>query len=125
MSTPDIDPAQLKLDQAIPESPILDFSLETLQARIDKLLQAQPPIDPKTTTDYRGDEIAIEDLPTPELRASFGYGHFQPFNRNVIHRPDGVLWPYTPNMCLVADIGKGVWLDEDHLACPGCGLDFT
>ena len=47
------------------------------------------------------------------------------FSRPVIERTDGKQWPYTPNMCLLANNTRGVWVDPQHLACPGCGLDMT
>jgi hypothetical protein len=97
----------------------------TLQQRIDALLATKPPVDPQTRVGYGTKVIRVEDLPTAQLRAQFGYGHFPAFRNEVVLRPDGVLWRYTPNMCLVADLGRGVWVDPSHLVCPGCGLDVT
>jgi hypothetical protein len=115
-------------------TPIVDTRLETLQARIDAGIEYNGgPIDPQgivQLTDGETRNYYIENLPTAELRALSGYGHFQPFQCPVIYRPDGVAWAYTPNMCLVAGGAKGkapsgVWIDEEHLVCPGCGLDCT
>jgi hypothetical protein len=101
-----------------------------LQAQIDKALESRTLIDPQNIVEYNGQLYKIEDLPEAGLRASFGYGHFTPFLRPCIDRPDGKPWPYTPNMCLVASgaLGQtplGVWIDDQHLCCPGCGLDCT
>lgn len=97
---------------------------EELQGYIDAAI-VTPPVDPTAILRSDGEEIRIEDLPTAEMRAMMGYGHFQPFHRPVIERTDGKQWPYTPNMCLLANNPKGVWVDPEHLACPGCGLDGT
>lgn len=106
-------------------SPSVDYRPETLQLRIDKAMELNRPINPTQLISYDGKVYKIEDLPTADLRALAGYGHFQPFRREVIYRPDGVEWPYTPNMCLIASGGRGVWIDPETLVCPGCGLDFT
>lgn len=95
-----------------------------LQGYIDAAIFVSP-IDPRATIKYNGVEIRVEDLPTADLRASMGYGHYGPFRRPVIERTDGKSWPYTPNMCLLAANTRGVWVDPEHLACPGCGLDMT
>lgn len=107
----------------------IDTRLETLQARIDRAIELNGTTDPKALVQSLEGETAevyaIEDLPSPSLRAMMGYGHDEPFKRAVIHRPDGVPWPYTPSMCLVSGGITGVWVDAEHLTCPGCGLDFT
>jgi hypothetical protein len=97
---------------------------EELQSYIDAAIVI-PPVDPTAVLRADGEEIKIEDLPTAGLRAMMGYGHTEPFLRPIIERTDGKQWPYTPNMCLLASNPKGVWVDPQHLACPGCGLDFT
>lgn len=104
----------------------LDFRVETLQARIDEAMSKKAPVDPERIIEHNGVPTKLEDLPTASDRAMFGYGHFQPFSRPVNERPDGVNWPYTPNMCLVADQHTNwVWVDSEHLSCPGCGIDGT
>jgi hypothetical protein len=97
---------------------------EELQAYIDAAILILP-VNPQSPVTYNGVSIAIEDLPTADLRASLGYGHYKPFHRPIIQRTDNKPWPYTPNMCLIATNHKGVWVDPEHLACPGCGLDMT
>lgn len=97
---------------------------EELQAYIDAAILVAP-VDPASTVTYNGVETKIEDLPTADLRAGLGYGHYGPFLRPVVERTDGKQWPYTPNMCLLASNSKGVWVNPEHLACPGCGLDIT
>jgi hypothetical protein len=97
---------------------------EELQDYIDAAITIEP-IDPQAPVTYNGVSFTIEDLPTSGLRAMFGYGHPAPFSRAVILRTDGKQWPYTPNMCLLAGNPKGIWVDPQHLACPGCGLDMT
>lgn len=97
---------------------------EELQGYIDAAIQTSP-VDPRAIITYNGESMAIEDVPSSEIRASLGYGHFGPFSRPVIERTDGKNWPYTPNMCLLAGNIRGVWVDPEHLACPGCGLDMT
>jgi hypothetical protein len=97
---------------------------EKLQSYIDAAIVV-PAVDPSTTVMHEGVETKIEDLPTAELRALAGYGHFNPFSSEVLERPDGKQWPYTPNMCLIATNPGGVWLDPEHLACPGCGKEFA
>lgn len=97
----------------------------TLPARVEGALL--PAINPKATTTYNGEKYAIEDLPSPALRAMMGYGH-HPVDlprRERLTRPDNVPWTYTPETCLIASNVKGVWLDAEHLACPGCGVDYT
>lgn len=97
---------------------------EELQGYIDAAIVVSP-IDPRAIVTYNGKRVAIEDLPSALLRTMSGYGHLGPFQRPVIERIDGKSWPYTPNMCLLADNPRGVWIDPEHLACPGCGLDVT
>lgn len=97
---------------------------EELQGYIDAAIQTSP-VDPRAIVTYNGQSYTIEDLPTALLRTMSGYGHIKPFRRRVIERTDGKSWPYTPNMCLIADNPRGVWVDPQHLACPGCGLDVT
>lgn len=97
---------------------------EELQGYIDAAIQTSP-VDPRAVIRYNGESMAIEDVPSSEIRASLGYGHYGPFSRPVIKRTDGKSWPYTPNMCLLAGNIRGVWVDPQHLACPGCGLDMT
>lgn len=104
----------------------LDFRVETLQARIDAALNLKIPVHPESTINFNGVPTKIEDLPTASDRAMQGYGHYNPFSRPVNERPDGKQWMYTPNMCLVAgDHTNWVWVDSEHLSCPGCGIDGT
>lgn len=67
-----------------------------------------------------GVETRIADLDDKNLRAMFGYGHFNPYHRSVLPGD----WPHIPDTCQ-PDNHVGVWLDESHLACSGCGLDCT
>lgn len=97
---------------------------EELQGYIDAAIISTP-VDPQEIVLYDGVPFAIEDLPSAGLRAMHGYGHTNPFDRDVVTRTDGKSWPYTPNTCLLADNPKGVWVDPEHLACPGCGRDGT
>lgn len=112
------------LESDITKYPYVAPKPEELQGYIDAAIQTSP-VDPRATVALNGVEVAIEDLPTASLRASMGYGHIGPFQRPVIERTDGKQWLYTPNMCLIADNMRGVWVDPEHLACPGCGLDVT
>ena len=70
---------------------------------------------------YNGKDIKIRDLPMSE-RPFFGYGHFPSHIVRPLIPGD---WPYTPSTCLEADSMTGVWVDDEHLACTGCGADFT
>lgn len=97
---------------------------EELQAYIDQAITTTP-VDPRTIVLYDGFTYPIENLPSPKLRAMFGYGHYSRSDRPVIERTDGKPWPYTPKTCRLADNPKGVWVDPQHLACPGCGRDGT
>jgi hypothetical protein len=106
-------------------SPSGDYRVETLPARIEAAISLNTPVNPGEIIIYNGVPTAIEDLPTANLRALAGYGHPEPFHRPVIELPEGIEWAYTPNMCLVASGHRGVWVDNEHLACPGCGMDFT
>jgi hypothetical protein len=126
-----------------PLQPLTDDPLDryinptTLAARIQAAFEYNgPPIDPAAHIAIpQGGTLPdrvyhLEDVPDASTRAQFGYGHFRPFEKGVIQRPDGVPWPYTPNMCLIAGgpMGKparGVWITENYLVCPGCGLDLT
>lgn len=106
------------------------MNLPDFQAHIDQALKSRTLVDPQDNVQYDGQDYHLEDLPTAHLRAMHGYGHFRPFHSPVIARPDNKPWPYTPNMCLVAGgaLGQtplGVWIDDQHLVCPGCGLDCT
>lgn len=125
------DPAELKaLNEELNDAshlqkyPFVAPEPDKLQAYIDAAITV-PAIDPAALVNYNGVPTKIEDLPTAELRAMAGYGHFHPFHREVIQRTDGKQWPYTPNMCLLANNQTGVWVDPAHLACPGCGMDLT
>lgn len=121
------DGAPEPLIQAVSERDKYPFVAPTpdeLQARIDAAIVTAP-VDPAATVTYGTEDVKIEDLPSADLRASLGYGHYGPFSRPVIERTDGKQWPYTPNMCLLAANYRGVWVDPEHLACPGCGLDIT
>jgi hypothetical protein len=97
----------------------------TLQARVDEGLKHA--IDPKLITGYKGEDMAIEDIPDPAIRSMMGYGHPAYDVKHFEHltRRDNVPWSYTPETCLIAGNLKGVWIDSDHLVCPGCGLDYT
>lgn len=80
-------------------------------------------VNPDDIVDLDGIPTRIRDLPRLEA-ALFGYGH-------VLIPSDGreVLpgaWPYTPETCRRADgTWPGTWIDPEHLACTGCGLDCT
>jgi hypothetical protein len=80
--------------------------------------------DLKHEVEYNGQVVATRDLPAP-IRHHFGYGHFPEQGDAVIPHPEGKIWPYTPDTCLRADDLSGLWVDSEHLACPGCGLDVT
>lgn len=105
----------------------LDFRSETLAARVAEAIETNEPIDPKAEIDYNGEVYAIEDVPSVLARAMLGYGHDSSdiVRREHLTRPDNEPWAYTPQTCLVASGHRGVWIDPEHLCCPGCGLDFT
>lgn len=95
-----------------------------LQYYIDQAITTKP-VDPRELVSYNGATFPIENLPTLELRAMFGLGHYPPSDRPVVQRSDGKPWLFTPDTCRLADNPKGVWVDPQHLACPGCGRDGT
>jgi hypothetical protein len=107
----------------------------TLRARIQAAFEYNgPPVDPamhvSVPNGLNNRVYHLEDVPDASTRAQFGYGHFQPFQREALPSPDGLPWPYTPNMCLIAGgpqgkAARGVWITPEHLVCPGCGLDLT
>lgn len=71
-----------------------------------------------------GVPMKIRDVPSVDLRAMFGVGHFREHDRQVIDVP-GRVFPYTLETCLV-DMYAGEWLpDGSMLFCTGCGLDCT
>lgn len=83
--------------------------------------------DGATMVELDGVPTPISELPDANLRAESGYGHF-PYDveRRRVVEVAGRAWPYTPTTCLVDRYGgRGEWLDESTLFCPGCGLDFT
>lgn len=109
-----------------PNQTEIDFDPKTLSKRINEILERA--IDPKATTTYHGETMAIEDIPSPLVRIMMGMGHhpFDADGKTTLRRPDGEPWPYSSlGVCLVAAEIKGVWVDETHLACAGCGLDYT
>jgi hypothetical protein len=77
----------------------------------------------RRTVTYKGVAMAVADVPNPYLRAMLGYGHYPDHNRPVLAGG----WPWTPATCPTDDYPEsvGIWLDEEHLACRGCGLDIT
>lgn len=108
----------------------LDFSIETLQNRVIRALETRQFVDPMEKINFNGVNMRILDLPGSDHQAMMGYGHFPGVLGVPLPRPDGVEWAYTPETCQVSS-GKqgvtplGVWIDEEHLVCPGCGLDLT
>lgn len=106
----------------------IDTSPHTFKDRLESALNRRTAIDPRALVTVNGEEFRIEDLPSTALRECFGYGHrtWDVDHREHLTRPDGLTWPYTPLNCLVTGSGgPGVWIDAEHLVCPGCGLDFT
>lgn len=99
----------------------------TFADRHERAMNKRLVTDPKGLVTVNGEDFHIEDVPSIALRASFGYGHysFDIKRREHLKRPDKLPWPYTPSTCLTPNGHIGVWVDEEHLACPGCGLDFT
>lgn len=78
---------------------------------------------------WGGVDIPVRAIPDLEERAACGVGHF-PFDvhhRSVLPAPADQAWPYKPETCLTdLYLGQGgLWVDPEHLACRGCGLDFT
>lgn len=72
--------------------------------------------------ELNGISLKIRELPISE-RPFFGYGHFPSHGIGRTILPGN--WPYTFDTCLEADNPRGVWIDDEHLACTGCGLDST
>lgn len=110
----------------------LDFRPETLRARVDAAMAYNSPIDPETVVLHNNVPYRILDLPHRGLQVQHGYGHWTNDidRRPQLTRPDGVPWAYTPETCCIAAgpparPARGVWIDDQHLACPGCGVDFT
>ena len=108
-------------------SPSGDYRIETLYIRINRALELNVPMDPYKLLMYNGQPTRIMNLPTQDLRALSGYGHQESDirQRSIVPLPDGFRWQWKPQECRVADGFRGVWVDEEHLACPGCGMDFT
>lgn len=80
--------------------------------------------DPDEVIELNGTPTKIRDLPRADA-AMHGYGH-------ILGPGEGwrkVLpgnWPYTPQACRRAGgTWPGIWIDPEHLACTGCGLDCT
>lgn len=119
-------PEPKKTDQ--PSAPSLDFRLETFALRLNRAFELNKPVTHDYLVRYNGQPMRLVYLPTQDLRAAAGFGHFEwdIKNRAIIPwpLPEGK-WPAKPEMCPVADGHRGVWVDRDHLACPGCGMDFT
>jgi hypothetical protein len=106
----------------------VDTSPHTFKERLGWALAEKNVIDPRQIVTYNGESYEIRDLPSVMARFGWGYGHHPVDVRHREHlsRPDAKPWLYTPETCLVAGAGvAGVWIDAEHLACPGCGLDFT
>lgn len=105
----------------------IDAAPQTFAARQERAMNDRLVTDPKGLVTVNGEDFHLEDVPSIRLRAAFGYGHFpgDVKHREHLIRPDELPWPYTPSTCLVPEGKVGVWVDEEHLACPGCGLDFT
>lgn len=76
--------------------------------------------------EYNGVEMQVKDIPDAETRHMLGYGHHNPYNRQVVFDA-GVKYPFTPDTCEVADDNNAVaWIkDQTVLICNGCGLDCT
>lgn len=111
-----------------PLVPDPELVIPRLAERIAIALSQRTPLDPKTVVTFNGERMAIEEVPSLQARWMLGYGHDPADVRQREHLPrgEGENWAYTPSTCLVADQGTmGVWVDTTHLACPGCGLDFT
>jgi hypothetical protein len=77
------------------------------------------------------DEIVIVDAVPARIGdmtwphgAPYGYGHMAIYKANGREQLPGD-WRWTPQTCLAAGGGQGIWIDPEHLACPGCGLDCT
>lgn len=107
-------------------SPVLvDNHHQQFREKVRKaLLQA---IDPDMVISYNNEPMTIREVPDPSIRALLGFGHV-PVDiraREKFSRPDAKPWAYTPESCLIASEITGVWIDADHLCCPGCGLDYT
>jgi hypothetical protein len=80
--------------------------------------------DPGEVVDFNGEPTRIRDLP-PAMAAMFGYGHILSPGAEWRKVLPGV-WPYTPQTCRRSDCAwPGTWIDDEHLACTGCGLDCT
>lgn len=110
------------------EEPVVDTSPATFPARLAEALEKRQPADPHQHISLQRATYELQDIPSQVMRASYGYGHFPGDVRRREHltRPDALPWAYTPETCLVAGAGSiGVWIDDAHLCCPGCGLDFT
>lgn len=109
-----------------PGSPQDDVT--TLPLRVTRAIELNQPVDPYKLILHNGRATRIVDLPTADLRALSGLGH-QPSD---IRQRDIIPWPlqegkwlWKPWECRVSDGFRGVWVDDQHLACPGCGMDFT
>lgn len=108
--------------------PDSEIGILSLTERISHALSRRQAIDPREQVNYNGERMAIEEVPSLQARWMMGYGHDPADVRQRTHHPrgEGQNWAYTPSTCLVASQGSiGVWIDDSHLTCPGCGLDFT
>jgi len=107
----------------------IDVSPHTFAERLQAALAKRTPVDPHQKFNLGYDTVELQDLTTAVVRAFNGYGHFPEDVRLRDHltRPDGLPWAYSsPETCLVADqTTGGVWINSEHLVCPGCGLEFT
>jgi len=81
-------------------------------------------VSPDEIVEVNGVPTRIGDLP-PGDAAMFGYGHVLGPGESWRKVLPGD-WPYTPKTCRRAGgVWPGTWIDPEHLACTGCGLDCT
>lgn len=96
-------------------------------------------IKPNDIVKYNGVDITIGELSKidPGMAKELGYGHFNPWNREVISsRFTHIEYPFTPDTCEYAgaapqeqrQLSLNAWVEigeDEYLICKGCGLDAT
>lgn len=83
-------------------------------------------INPDEIVVFRGESMAIKDVPDRLIRSLLGMGHYGHAGGRVSVPSELSPYPYSVEDCLRADETRGVWvLDRTILICQGCGLDCT